>query len=174
MGRFSILIYSCITLILSNCCLPKIQKKFYTTEYGSNRPLKNKFKLAKKTTINNVNLITEKNIVYTKIDSIYLKNVKTKKTELKIIKTFERYFKTGHYIRGTVKNFSSPLNDFNNLKSGVVGYYKIQDNKIQHEYFLVTAHNCGAYYNTESKIIDDSITGYTKVYIDGLIGSPDW
>ncbi len=174
MGRFQILIYFLTFFLLSSCCVPILQKKFYTTEYGSDRPVRNRFKSAK----NNPNLILNKqlsrNTVFTKTDSIYIKNVKTKKEKLHIVYSFLRFFDNGQFIDGTIKDLNLPLNDYNNLKSGIIGYYEIQNNKILYEYFLVTAHNCGDYYKTESRIIGDSIVGYQKLKIEGLTGTPDW
>jgi len=169
MGRFQILICFCLLFLLNSCCIPILQKKFYTTEYGSDRPKKNKFEISKRGTD-----FFDKTYVYTHIDSVYGKNPKTGVIKLSITKSFKRFFKTGQYIQGTIKKSNLPLNDYNNLKSGIIGYYEIQNNKILYEYFLVTAHNCGDYYKTESRIIGDSIVGYQKLKIEGLTGTPDW
>ena len=170
MGRFQILIIINVIFLLSSCC---IQKNYYTTEYGSKRPKKNKFKILK-TEGKLESAFFDENSIYTRIDSVYGKNPKTGLTKLSITKSFKRFFKTGQYIQGTIKDSNLPLNDYNNLKSGIIGYYKIQDDKILYEYFLVTAHNCGDYYKSESRIIGDSIVGYKKNRIEGLTGIPDW
>lgn len=162
-----------LTVLLNSCCSPLFSKKYYTTEYGSDRPKKNKFKLSN--TGNELGkTFVDENVVYTKIDSVYGKNPKTGETELFVTKSFERYFKTGQYIQGTSIDSDVSLKDYNNLKSGIIGYYKIQNDKIIYEYFLVTAQNCGDYYKAESKIIGDSIPGYKKIKIEGLTGNPDW
>jgi len=117
----------------------------------------------------------DENSVYIKIDSVYGKNPKTGVIELSITKSYERYFKTGQYIQGTSEKDSNlALKDYNNLKSGIVGYYKIENNKILYEYFLVTPQNCGDYYKAENEIIRDSIAGYKRIKIEGLTGTPDW
>jgi hypothetical protein len=167
MGRFPILIIIYITFLLSSCC------NYYKTEYGSSRPKKSKFKFSK-TVDKLTDSFLEENHVYTHIDSVYGEDPKTGVIKLSITKSFKRFFKTGQYIQGTGKGLNLSLNDYNNLNSGIIGYYKIQNNKILYEYFLVTAHNCGNYYKSESKIIGDSIPGYQKNKIKGLTGTPNW
>jgi|GEM_PF-3158870 len=174
MGRFQILICICLFAILSSCCIPILQKKFYTTKYGSDRPTRNRFKLAKSKPNLILNKRLSENTVFIKTDSVYIKSVKTKKEKLHIIYSFLRFFDNGQFIDGTTKNSKLSINDYNNIKSGVIGYYEIQGNKILYEHFLVTAHNCGDYYKTESKIIGDSIVGYQKIRVKGLTGNPDW
>jgi hypothetical protein len=174
MGWKKLVSFIFIISSISSCCVPLLQKKYYTTEYGSNRPKKSKFKLLKTRDKLDEKFFDE-NSVYIKIDSVYGKNPKTGVIELSVTKSYERYFKTGQYIQGTCKKDSNlSLNDYNNLKSGIVGYYKIENNKVLYEYFLVTPQNCGDYYKAESKIIGDSIAGYKKVKIEGLTGKPDW
>ena len=99
MGWYKILIYSCTFFILTSCCTPVLQKKFYTTEYGSDRPKKNRFKLAKNTTNQNLNELISENAIYTRTDSSYFKLVKTKKIELFITKSFMRFFKNGQFLK---------------------------------------------------------------------------
>ncbi|WBX76738.1 hypothetical protein PG911_00325 [Tenacibaculum ovolyticum] len=174
MKRNKILIYSSTFFILTSCCIPIIQKKFYTTEYGSDRPKKNRFKLAKNTTNQNLNELISENAIYTRTDSSYFKLVKTKKIELFITKSFMRFFKNGQFLKGTTNNFKNGLKNYNNLKSGIIGYYKILDNKILLEYFFVGPHDCGEYHQYQKKIIGDSIIGYQKIKVDGLTGTADW
>ena len=174
MGRFQILIYICICLFLGSCCVPILQKKFYTTEYGSDRPKNNKFKLAKNKINEDSNLLININKIYTRIDSSYFKHPKTKKTNLFVTKSFLRFFKSGKVIEGTTKNLSNGLKDYNDLKSGIIGYYKLNEDKITIEQFLVSSSDCGKYYQYELKIIGDSIVGYQKITVAGLKGTPDW
>ncbi len=174
MGWKKMVILVLTIISLNSCCIPFLQKKYYTTEYGSNRPKKNKFKLLKTQSKLGQKFIDEYS-VYVKIDSVYGKNPKTGVVELSITKSYERYFKTGQYIQGTgEKDSDLTLKDYNNLKSGIIGYYKIENNKILYEYFLVTPQNCGDYYKAENGIVGDSIAGYKRIKIEGLIGTPDW
>ncbi|WP_103071791.1 hypothetical protein [Aquimarina sediminis] len=173
MGWKKLISFILIIISMNSCCIPLLQKKYYTTEYGSHRPIKSKFK----TTRNRTKSILEESLtknIYFRTDSIYITKVKDKKKELKIVNTFKRFFSDGQYIEGTTKNIRNGLEDFNNLKSGIIGYYKTQNDKILYEYFLVTAHNCGDYYRAESNIIGDSIAGYKKIKVEGLKGTPDW
>ena len=160
-------------IAIHSCCIPVLQKKFYTTEYGSYRPIKNKFRIANKNTKSQSKASILNNI-YTRVDSVYIKKVKSKKKELKIINSFKRFFPDGQFLEGTTKDIKNGLKDYNNLKSGVIGYYKIEKNKIILEQFLVTPHDCGKYYIYELEIKEDSIEGYSKVKVKGLTGTPDW
>ncbi|PKH49863.1 hypothetical protein CXF68_03735 [Tenacibaculum sp. Bg11-29] len=165
MGWNKILIYSCTFFILTSCCTPK---------YGSNRPKKNKFKLAKVKPNLILNKRLSKNTIFTKIDSIYIKSVKTKKEKLQIIYSFLRFFENGQFMDGPTKNNSNRLKDYNNLKRANVGYYQIKNNQIILEQFMVTPHDCGSYHKGELKVIGDSIVGYKKIKVEGLTGTPDW
>ncbi|WP_422091925.1 hypothetical protein [Tenacibaculum ovolyticum] len=174
MGSNKIFKIICLLFLLSSCCTPILQKKIYTTEYGSNRPKKNKFKLAKIKPNLILNKRLSKNTIFTKIDSIYIKSVKTKKEKLQIIYSFLRFFENGQFMDGPTKNNTNRLKDYNNLKRANVGYYQIKDNKIILEQFMVTPHDCGSYHKGELKVIGDSIVGYKKIKVDGLTGTPDW
>ncbi|WBX75561.1 hypothetical protein PG911_12970 [Tenacibaculum ovolyticum] len=155
MGWNKILIYSCTFFILTSCCTPVLQKKFYTTEYGSNRPKKNKFKLSKKQ--NELNDL--------QLESIYISKNK---------ETFYRFFKNGKVLISGINPNLKEEEQFNNLKSGRIGYYKIKKNLVLFEYFSVGAHDCGEYHQYQKKIIGDSIVGYQKIKVEGLRGTPDW
>ncbi|MBS9767087.1 MAG: hypothetical protein KGV44_06060 [Flavobacteriaceae bacterium] len=175
MERIKILMFFFLTCFyLNSCCIPLIQKKYYTTQYGSDRPKKNKFKLAKIQPKIILNKLFSKDVIYTKIDSVYIKSVKTKKEELHIYNSFLRFFETGQYISGTTDDFTFGINDYNNLDSGVIGYYYINRNKLITEQFLVTSHDCGKYHKGTLKIIGDSIIGYNRIKIKNLKGIPNW
>ncbi len=175
MERIKILIYFfLICFYLNSCCIPLIQKKYYTTQYGSDRPKKNKFKLAKIQPNIILNKPFSKDVIYTKIDSVYIKSVETNKEELLIYNSFLRFFETGQYLSGSTESFTFGINDYNNLDSGVIGYYYVNNNNLITEQFLVTSHNCGEYYKGALKIIKDSIVGYNRIKIKNLEGIPNW
>ncbi|WBX76739.1 hypothetical protein PG911_00330 [Tenacibaculum ovolyticum] len=170
MGWYKILIYSCTFFILTSCCTPVLQKKFYKTEYGSNRPKKNRFKLSKKIyTLKKEDQIST-SYIYQSSFKMDLVNKKLKSDYT----VFFRFFKNGRYITNVLKDKSIALNQYNNLKSGTIGYYKILGNKILLEDFSVGAHDCGKYHQYELNMIGDSIVGYEKIKIEGLAGTPSW
>ncbi len=155
MGRFRILIYSCIFLLLSSCCIPIVQKKFYTTEYGSVRPKKNKFSLSKnQSKSNGINVV-----------GVYISDNKN---------LYYRFFENNKFI---VSGFNSNINEleqYNNLKKGRIGYFQVNKGEILLEYFSVGPNDCGEYHQYKIKMIGDSIVGCQKINIEGLNGTPDW
>ncbi len=156
MGWSRILIYSsCVCILFSSCCIPFLQKKFYTTEYGSNRPKKNKFKLSKN--------LNELHTIHT--TDVYISNNKD---------TYYRFFSDNKFIVSGINPDININKQFNNLKKGRVGYYQVKDNIILFEYFSVGANDCGKYHQFQLKRIKDSIVGYTKLKVKGLTGVPDW
>jgi len=74
-----------VTVSINSCCIPLLQKKFYTTEYDSNRPIKNKFKLGKKP----YKLKEGDNI---QIDYIYKSSFTMDESEKKDYTIFLRFF----------------------------------------------------------------------------------
>lgn len=145
------------------------------TEYNSTRPKKNKFKLAQ----NPYNLKTDSPInskyVYIKNETIEIKDARTKEIKILTINSFIRFFPNGRYINSTTNgSFENGLQDYNNLKKGIIGYYKIEDMKILFEDFIVGSHDNGKYKIYERKLINDSVEGYKKLKIEGLTGTPDW
>ncbi len=157
MGRFQILIYFLTFFLLSSCCIPVLQKKFYRTEYGWERPIKSSFTLNKKVQNSNDSIIEG---VY-----IYTKN----KHDI-----FYRFFNNNKFITSGFNSKNNISDQLNNLKKGHVGYYQIEEDLVFLEYFSVGAHDCGKYHRYELKIIGDSIVGYQKLKIEGLTGTPDW
>jgi len=155
MGRFQILIYSCAFLLLGSCCVTMLQKKFYTTEYGSDRPKINKFKLSK-----NQN----------KFNDDYLENVYVSENK----ETFYRFFDNHRVLISGINPSLKIEEQFNNLKRGRVGYYQMRENLVLLEYFSVGANDCGKYHQYELKMIGDSIAGYKKMKTYELTGTPDW
>ncbi|WP_136666716.1 hypothetical protein [Flavobacterium sp. H122] len=157
--------------LLQSCFL----KAYTTTEYGSDRPKHNRFKIGKYPYNLKFDDPIKTDFVYTKIDSAYFKSAITKENVLFVNNVFLRFFSNGRYLKSsTKKNYNSALEDYNNLKNGIVGYYEIKDNKLFLEYFLTNAHNNGKYYMLELNLIKDSIEGYKKLKIEGLTGTPDW
>ena len=154
-------------IAIHSCCIPVLQKKFYTTEYGSYRPIKSKFTLGK-----NPYYLKKEDFIQT--DYIYQSSFTMDIPEKKDYTTFLRFFENGRYLSNVLKKDISPLEQYNNLKKGGVGYYKIEGDKIILEEFVVGAHDCGRYDIYSFKILKDSIEGYSKVKAEGLTGIPDW
>ncbi len=174
MGWKKLVILILVFTMTNSCCVPFVQKKFYTTQYGSYRPIKSKFKITKDSVMYTSKESFIKNI-YFRIDSIYITKVRSKKKELKVINTFKRLFSDGQFIEGTTNDIKNGLKDFNNLESGIAGYYKIENNKIIFEQFIVTPQDCGKYRTYELQILgDDNIKGYKKMTVKGLTGTPNW
>ncbi len=156
-----------VSVLVSSCCVPVLQKQFYTTEYGSHRPIKSKFSLSK-----NPYQLKKGDHIYT--DCIYKSSFTMDGSEKKDYTVFLRFFANGRFLRDVLKNDSSPVDQYNNLKKGSVGYYKVEGDKIFLEEFMVGAHDCGKYHIYSLKIMDDSIEDYEKIKITGLKGEPDW
>jgi len=156
-----------LAVSINSCCVPLLQKKFYTTEYGSHRPIKSKFKLGKKP----YELKKEDNI---RIDCIYKSSFTMDGSEKKGYTTFLRFFANGRYLNNVLKTDVSPLDQYNNLKKGGVGYYKVEGNKIILEEFVVGAQDCGKYHIYSLNILNDNIESYEKIKVEGLTGKPNW
>ena len=155
MGRFSILIYSSIFFLFNSCCgIPLISpRKFYTTEYGSNRPKKNNFKL-------NIDLKDNYNL-----SGVYLSKNKD---------VYYRFFKNSRVLISGINPNLKIEKQYNNIQKGRVGLYKIEGNSLLLEYFSVGSHDCGKYHIYDHKIVTDSIIGFKKVKIKNLKGVPNW
>ena len=172
MGRISIVII--IGTLASSCCIPIIQKRFYNTEEGFERPKNNKFVLGRNPySLKETDAIKTNCIYQATFNLEYNKSVKNKNTNKEITRFF-RFFKNGRYIQSAVLKEKNPLYYYNNLERGHVGYYKIIDKKILLENFNVGSGNCGEYYITELEIIGDNISSYKKIEVEGLVGTPDW
>lgn len=156
---------------MQNC----VVKPYYTTEYDSYRPKKNNFKLAQSPHQLKSSDPIDLQSIYIKIEKIEIKDAKSGKNNVFFINTFLRFFPNGRFINSTTKeSFDKGLNDYNNLKKGFAGYYKIENDKIMFEDFIVSAHDNGKYKIYERKLIKDSIEGFQKIKIEGLTGTPDW
>lgn len=171
MGWKKLVILLFCSFLMQNCIL----KSYYLTEYNSTRPKKNNFKLSQNPySLKSDDRINSKS-VYTKIETIEIKDAKTKEIKKLTISSFIRFFPNGRYLNSTTnESFENGLQDYNNLKKGIIGYYKIEDMKILFEDFIVGSHDNGKYKIYERKLMNDSIEGYKKLKIEGLTGTPDW
>ncbi len=167
MGWKKLVILVLTIISLNSCCIPFLQKKFYTTEYGSHRPIKSKFKLGKKP-----HNLEEGDIIET--DCVYKSSVIMDVSGNKDYTFFLRFFANGRYLSNVLKKDTPHLEQYNNLKKGGVGYFKLEENKIILEEFVVGAQDCGKYHTHSIKILNDSIESYKKIKIKGLTGTPDW
>lgn len=171
MGWKKLVILFSFSFLMQNC----IVKSYYFTEFNSTRPKKNNFKLSQNPyTLKTDSPISSKN-VYIKKETIEIKDAITKEKKILTINSFIRFFENGRYINSTTnKSFVNGLQDYNNLKRGIIGYYRIEDKKIIFEDFIVGSHDNGKYKIYERNLINDSIEGYKKLKIEGLTGIPDW
>jgi hypothetical protein len=173
MARKKLVITFLLLVTLQSCHL--LFKGYRTTEYGSNRPTQNRFTIGQDPYSLKDDDPIKTDFIYTKTDSVYLKSAITKEKELFVYNTFLRFFSNGRYFESTTKKkYSEALNDYNNLKDGIVGYYKIENKKLSLEYFVVSAHGHESYVKNELKLFNDSIEGYNRLKIEGLTGTPDW
>lgn len=120
MGWKKFVIISLILILLQSCHLLYGYK---TNKYGSKRPVHNRFEIGQQP----YNLMVEDpiktDVVYTKIDSVYLKSAITKENKLFVYNTFLRFFPNGRYFQSSTKNvYNEALEDYNNLEDGIIGY----------------------------------------------------
>ncbi len=167
MGWQKLVILSLLGVLIQSCCMPLLQKKFYTTEFGGERPLKSKFKLAKTPYILKDEDVIKTNLIYT----TSFKMEGGKKSEYT---SFLRFFDDGRFLSNALDTSSPLLDQYNNLKKGGVGYYKIEGNTIRLEEFVVGAQDCGKYHEYTLPLSQDGIKGYTHTLVNALSGAPDW
>lgn len=172
MGWKGMVIIFLISIFLKSCGFVYGYK---TTEFGSKRPISNRFELGKQPYSLKADDPIKIDIIYTKIDSVLLKSAITKQNELFVYNTFLRFFSNGRYFESTTKKkYTEAIEDYNNLKNGLSGYYRVEDNRLVIEYFVVSAHGHKSYVKNELKLFNDSIEGYKKLKVEGLTGTPDW
>lgn len=174
MGRISILITISFLFLLNSCCIPIIQKRFYKTEEGFERPKRNGFELGK----NPYNLketdLIKTNCIYQNSFSLEYIDAKTNKKTSRLVNGFFRFFKNGRYIESAVLKEKDSLFYYNNLKRGYIGYYEIIDSKVKLEHFSVGSQDCGKYSVTYLNLNDNYIGDFKKTEVNGLTGTPDW
>ena len=172
MGRVSILII--FGILVNSCCIPILEKKFYNTEEGFERPKNNKFTLGKNPYDLKETDVIKTNCVYQATFNLEYTSANTNQKISRETNLFLRFFKNGRYIESAVLKENTPIYYYNNLKRGYVGYYKIVGSKILLEHFSVGAHDCGKYVITELEIIGNNIGSYKKIEVEGLTGNPNW
>lgn len=194
-----------IALHFNSCMMCNVfSKQFYFEKEGGVRPGKNRFKFRK-----NPYILKQQDLL--KTDCVYLlcsakKEDKLKDTSKNCISQnsknqFIRFFKNGRFITNRLDpSKKTRLEQYNNLKRGKVGYYKIVDNELILEYFAVKlggmSADCGKYYRDKYKMTEKEIilkserrsasgtfyawstvktdTRYQKINIEGLTGEPNW
>lgn len=89
MGWKGMVIIFLISIFLKSCGFVYGYK---TTEFGSKRPISNRFELGKQPYSLKADDPIKIDIIYTKIDSVLLKSAITKENELFVYNTFLRFF----------------------------------------------------------------------------------
>jgi hypothetical protein len=168
MGRKNLVIVFIIAVSFSSCCIPLIQKTWYNTSEGFERPKKNRFKLAKAPYI-----LKPTDGIST--DGVYQHDIIVKSDNGRTIHitSFFRFFSNGRYMEGALGD-QEPIHYYNNLERGHVGYYTIVDNEVVLEQFSVGAQDCGKYAITKLKINETGFGDFKKIKVEGLKGVPDW
>ncbi|MDQ7918054.1 hypothetical protein RBU60_10735 [Mesonia sp. MT50] len=193
-----------MVLSLSSCGFCNIlSKQFYYTGEGGVRPGKNKFELAKTPYLLKEQDLIKTNAIYQFCYSWNEKELIYQKTNCNHINakiSFIRFFKNGRFLMNDLSTGKDSLEQYNNLKSGKIGYYKIEEKELILEYYSVShagmASDCGKYYKDKYKLTNNGIQlqaerrsnnglffGWTKVEnagwylrknIKGLEGVPSW
>ncbi len=173
---------------------------YYINEKGAYRPNKPNFEFSK-----SPYQLKKDDLIDT--NSVYVAEVKFDYKKPYVEEHFIRFFSNGRFFTGTPEVFETKLglNEFNNYnKFGSIGYYRMQNNRLEIESYKVTLGgargNTGFYSKYYGYIRNDSIFLFydlsnknsemeritypipdeknCKIYvrrkIEGLTGTPDW
>ncbi|WP_452224214.1 hypothetical protein [Lacinutrix chionoecetis] len=189
MGRKKIVVAIIFISLLISCS--SLFKNYYTNKDGGNRPKNSKFTLAKTPYIVNKDDLIDTNAVYINTSKMYYDNKEH------IDYHYLRFFKNGRYFEDLVSTKEElNVSNFNNVNNALmIGYFKIQNNKLlELEYFRVKYGEGGFYDKRQGYIRNDSIflfyesyknndypipnnrncRIYIKKEVEGLNGTPDW
>ncbi|QCX40240.1 hypothetical protein FF125_17960 [Aureibaculum algae] len=203
--RFVQLLLLLIIIVTLNSCgfCNVFSKHYYFTGNGGVRPGKTKFDLSKDIYVLKKEDFIKTNVIYqscSKWNKEALRYEATDCSDATATISFIRFFNNGRVLINTISEDLSPLNQYNNLEGGTVGYYKIEENELIIEYFSVSiggmTSDCGKYYIDKYKLSVEGIelqeirrsdngifygwrkvehsVPYIKKGINGLKGDPNW
>lgn len=194
-----------ITILTLNSCgfCNVLTKQYYFTSEGGIRPGKNKFKDRKEPYVLKEQDLIKTNSVYQLCSAWNKENLKNEVADCDSTNatvSFIRFFENGRFLMNELDVEKNHLEQYNNLKDGKIGYYKIENGDLILEYFSVyfggMASDCGKYYRKKYKLKESGIKLYSerksssgtfyvwaeveysnwfhKKIINGLEGIPDW
>lgn len=193
-----------VILTLNSCGFCNIfSKQFYYTDQGGVRPGKNKFELGKNPYFLKEQVLIKTNCIYQHCYTWNDKELKPQNTNCDSLNarvSFIRFFKNGRFLINELTPEKSRLEQYNNLKTGKIGYYKIEGKELILEYFSVNhagmASDCGKYNIDKYKLTETGIkllaerrsdnglfygwnevenaNWYIKKHIEGLEGVAVW
>ena len=203
--RFVQLLLLLIIIVTLNSCgfCNVFSKHYYFTGNGGVRPGKTKFDLSKDIYVLKKEDFIKTNVVYqscSKWNKEALRYEATDCSDPTATISFIRFFENGRVLINTISDDKLPLDQYNNLEGGTVGYYKIEENELIIEYFSVNiggmTSDCGKYYIDKYKFSSEGIelqeirrsdngifygwrkvehsVPYIKKGINGLKGDPNW